>query len=161
MTDPSEQRWKKRILFGCLCLGALLGPPAAVWAQQQLKVWAQGDALSAKDLNDNFAKLQAAIPTIPPAALSGYEVVLAEQAQEAVAQGTQAPDRTWRVACPAGKKILGGGCDTSNGEWHFYSTAPEDNGWVCRAECMGNAKPNPDGTVATTFRAWAICAVIP
>ncbi len=149
----------KLFLLLSIPIAVTLGVRAIASAQLNLKIWSKGEQLSSKDFNANFAALQAAIPSAVP----GYEMVSATQAQEAVPAGSDFPDRSWSVACPAGKKILSGGCAIENGEWHLYGSAPTGNpptGWVCRAECMGNAKPT-GGTSATNFVAYAICATIP
>jgi hypothetical protein len=145
-------RW---VTWFALWCAALFGPRALVWAQDTLRVWEDGEVLTAAELNANFAALESAIPR----GVLGHEIVTATQEQDPVAAGVSFPDVTWRVACPPGKVVLGGGCDAGNGEWHFYSSAPEGNGWVCRAECMGNAKSDGGGTGQTTFTAHAICAL--
>jgi len=56
--------------------------------------------------------------------------------------------------CPAGKRLISGGCDTQHGAYAIWISTPLGDGWDCRA--------SPTRTTGTTvfgpLRAWAFCA---
>jgi hypothetical protein len=52
-------------LMVAIPLALLAGERALSWAATQLKVWNNGDTLTAPDLNGNFAALQSAVSAIP------------------------------------------------------------------------------------------------
>jgi hypothetical protein len=59
--------------------------------------------------------------------------------------------------CPAGKRPIGGGCDTQHGAYAIWVSTPVGDTWDCRA--------SPTRTTGTTvygpLRAWAFCADLP
>ena len=145
-------------------LALLLGPNAILRAQTALKKWAAGDALTSKDLNDNFEALRASIP----ATATNFEFIYVNApAPPAVDVGDSYPEYTWSVSCPAGKRVLGGGCHAGNPEWLLWINAPKPDfsGWDCNSKNVSNGFTASRGTGydADKYKpyAWAICANVP
>ncbi len=141
-------------------IGVLLAPRALLRAQQ-LKSWVTGDTLTAKDLNDNFAALRAAIP----ATATNIEYIYQQGPKAPVVEvGDNYPEFEWTLPCPAGKRVLGGGCHTGNPEWLLWINAPSPDftAWTCNAKNVSNAFTTNRGT-GNDYPPyiWAICANVP
>lgn len=142
-------------------LAVLFGPHALLRAQTALKKWAAGDALNAKDLNDNFEALRAAIP----ATATNIEYFYAQGLPTPTVEvGDNYPQHKWSLNCPAGKRVLGGGCHAGSPEWLLWINAPawDFSGWECQSENVSNGYTTSRGT-PTSYPTyiWAICANVP
>ena len=89
-----------------------------------------------------------------PAGISGYEVV-----SSTAGSGGAGDWKTFSVACPAGKKVLGGGLSSTSGLQTGLAVVGEyptsdNNGWVGG---IAETIPQPDDWHG---RIWAICATV-
>ncbi len=83
--------------------------------------------------------------------ISGYEIVTQES--ESIEAGSNG---AVIVACPVGKKLLGGGCDFigwSGYEFTLGQSNPEGNSWYCEGSHSSESNIDP-----VKLKAFAICA---
>jgi hypothetical protein len=94
--------------------------------------------------------------------LPGINVVTAAVDLPTVPAGTTFPEAAVDVACPAGQKLIAGGCATHHAEWLLWIDAPNDahNGWSCRAKNVSNAFSAglKGSSLPGPFNAYAFCA---
>jgi hypothetical protein len=96
---------------------------------------------------------------LPEPGLTGSHLVTAQVDLPSVPVGGTFPEVVVGVSCPAGEKILGGGCATHQPEWLLWINAPEGDGWSCRAKNVSNALKGQEGSFLNgPFVAYAICA---
>lgn len=104
-----------------------------------------------------------ALMGLPPAGARDYQLVLNPTQLGAVAPGLPMYQTAqWEVKCPAGKRVIGGGCHTGNPEWLLWLSKPAgDTGWTCNGVNWSRAAFGQDGTGPSNAEAWAICATFP
>jgi hypothetical protein len=94
--------------------------------------------------------------------LPGINVVTAAVNLPAVPAGDTFPEAAVEVACPAGQKLIAGGCATHHAEWLLWIDSPNDahTGWSCRAKNVSNAfsAGMKGSSLPGPFNAYAFCA---